>query len=181
MLHQWSSLLASGLILLSIGVLLAASLHDIIARTAPDWMAGVLAVSGLALRALDHTFLYGLLAGFVVFVLAAICWRRGWLGGGDVKLLAGGVMVVPPTDAVNFIIAVSLAGSVLALLYLAARYIVPAPHSARPRSLLARALRVERWRIHRGGPLPYACAIAAGGLIILIPYARAIAAAVSSS
>jgi prepilin peptidase CpaA len=34
--------------------------------------------------------------------------------------------------------------------------------------LLARALRVERWRIHRGGPLPYACAIAAGGLFILL-------------
>jgi prepilin peptidase CpaA len=34
--------------------------------------------------------------------------------------------------------------------------------------LLARALRVEQWRIRRGGPLPYACAIAAGGLFILL-------------
>jgi hypothetical protein len=27
---------------------------------------------------------------------------------------------------------------------------------------------VERWRIRRGGPLPYACAIAAGVLFIIL-------------
>ena len=169
MLHDWSSLLSSSLILLSIVVLLAASLHDIIARTVPNWMALALAVLGLALRSVDGTLPGGMLAGTSVFVAAAIAWRRGWMGGGDVKLLGAAALVVPPSGVVNFIIAVSLTGSVLALLYLLARRLVPTPNAAaRPRTLPARALRAECWRIRRGGPLPYACAIAAGGLFILL-------------
>ncbi len=109
-----------------------------------------------------------MVAGLVVFVLAAICWRRGWMGGGDVKLLAAAAIAVPPSLVLSFITAVALCGGVLALLYLVAGRMVAPPPASRPRSLLARALRVEQWRIRRGGPLPYACAIAAGGLFILL-------------
>jgi prepilin peptidase CpaA len=176
MLHTWSSLLSTGLIFLSIGLLLAASLHDIIARTVPNWTALSLAALGCALRALDGNLTGGLLAGLLVFVVAALCWRRHWLGGGDVKLIAAAAITVPPSTVIPFIVAVSLAGSVLALLYLIGRRLVRAPAHERPHSLIGRALRVERWRIRRGGPLPYACAIAAGGLFTLIPYACAIGA-----
>jgi prepilin peptidase CpaA len=168
MSHHWLSLVTSGLMLCSAGLLLMAALHDLAARTVPNWMAGVLAVLGLALRAVAGGLLAGLCAGVVVFVLAAICWRRGWMGGGDVKLLAASGVVVPPSLVLSFIAAVAICGGVLAVAYLIAGRLVAAPRTARPRTLLARALRVERWRIHRGGPLPYACAIAAGGLFILL-------------
>jgi prepilin peptidase CpaA len=168
MLHTWSSLLTSGLMLVSAGLLVTASAHDLAVRTVPNWTAGVLAVLGIGLRVLDGNLPAGLCAGAVVFVLAAVCWRRGWMGGGDVKLLAASAIVVPPSLVPSFIPAVALFGGVLALAYLAARYLMPPPRTTRPRSLLARVLRVERWRIHRGGPLPYACAIAAGGLFVLV-------------
>ena len=169
MQYQWTSLLSSSLILASVAVLLAASLHDIIARTVPNWMAVALALLGLGLRVAHGNVLTGILAGVIVFVAAAIAWRRGYMGGGDVKLLGAAALVVPPAGVINFVVAVSLTGAVLALFYLAARRLVPATHAAnRPRSLLARALRAECWRIRRGGPLPYACAIAAGGLFTLL-------------
>lgn len=164
----FSSPLELGLYAAGILCLLIAALHDLIARTAPDWTAiGVLA-AGVVLRLLDGNLPIGLLFGLVMFVVTGFCWRRGWMGGGDVKLLTGAAVLVPPADALSYVLAVALSGGVLALLYLAAKRFVPAPSPQRPRSLLRRALRVERWRIRRGGPLPYACAIAAGGLLILL-------------
>lgn len=154
--------------LVGIGCLLIASLHDLIARTAPDGAAVALLLAGLALRALQGTLLPGVALGLLVLLLAALCWRRGWMGGGDVKLLAAAAVFIAPRDLLTFIVAVALAGGVLALLYLAARFVVPRPPASRPRSLLRRALRAEAWRIRRGGPLPYACAIAAGGLFVLL-------------
>lgn len=162
------SLLSSGPLVAGACLLVAAALHDCVARTVPNWVAGVLAITGLMLRATFGNLLAGTLVGLVVFVLAVLCWRRGWMGGGDVKLLAATAILVPPALAFNFITAVALFGGVLAVLYLLGRRVVPAPHGPRPRGFLARVLRIERWRIHRGGPLPYACAIAAGGLFVLL-------------
>ena len=168
MSFPWLPLLTSGLLVTGAALLVMASLHDLVARTIPNWLAGALAVLGFVLRAFTGSLLGGVVAGLVVFVLAAICWRRGWMGGGDVKLLAAAAIAVPPSLVLSFITAVALCGGVLALLYLVAGRMVAPPPATRPRSLLARALRVEQWRIRRGGPLPYACAIAAGGLFILL-------------
>lgn len=161
-----ASLPAVVLILAGAALLLAAALHDIVARTVPNWIAGVLLLTGLALRVIDGTLLTGLLAAFLVLLATYVCWRRGWMGGGDVKLLAAAAMVVPPAAELGFVAAVALAGSALALIYLAARRLVARPGTRRPTGLIARAARAERWRIHRGGPLPYACAIAAGFLFV---------------
>jgi prepilin peptidase CpaA len=173
MLLVWPSLLSYGLTLASVAILLAAAMHDVVARTVPNWMAITLAVLGIASRILHDRILNGsILIGFgaaaAVFVLAAICWRRGWLGGGDVKLLGAAALVLPPGDVPGFLSAVALAGAALALIYLVARRITTAPTPQRPDNLIARALRVERWRIHRGGPLPYAFAIAAGFLFVVL-------------
>ncbi len=168
MWFTWLPLITSGLMIASVCLLLMASLHDLVARTIPNWLAGALAVIGIGLRVVTGSLPGGVIAGVAVFVLAAICWRRGWMGGGDVKLLAASAMVVPPSLVLSFVTSVALCGGVLALLYVLAGRMVPPPRAARPRTLLARALRVERWRIRRGGPLPYACAIAAGGLFILL-------------
>lgn len=151
---------------LCVGLILAAALHDIATRTIPDGLALALAAAGLVTAALDGHFFGALLAAGGVFVASAMCWRRGWMGGGDVKLLGAAALGMPPTSVFAFAAAVAIAGGLLAVLYLAARRFVPAPASLRPGGILARVVRVERWRISRGGPLPYACAIAVGVLFV---------------
>ena len=91
----------------------------------------------------------------------------GQMGGGDVKLLGATAIVIAPAAAGSFLLAVSLSGGVLAMAYLAGRVLLPRPTVRRPTRLLPRVLRVEAWRIHHRGPLPYACAIAAGTIFVL--------------
>lgn len=168
MAREWVTIVELVLIAISVALFLSAALHDVAARTVPNGLALGLAITGLASRLIDHTLIAGLIVGFVVFALAAFCWRRGWMGGGDVKLLGAAAIAVPPGDVPTFIMVMSFAGAVLAVIYLIGRGL-PAPRrTSRPTALLARAARIERWRLHRGGPLPYACAIAAGGLFVLL-------------
>jgi prepilin peptidase CpaA len=173
--YDWPSLLTTALTLISAAVLLLASLHDIIARTVPNWTAVTLALLGLAQRAVAGSIPGGLLAGLLVFALAAFCWRRGWLGGGDVKLLGAASLIVSPGHVPAFICAVALAGGILALVYVIANRIIAARtpqslvHTQFPTpGIFGRALRIERWRIRRGGPLPYACAIAVGFVVVVL-------------
>jgi prepilin peptidase CpaA len=173
MLHSWPAAIAAAMTLASAGVVLLAAWHDVVSRTVPNWMSMAIAGFGLAAAAADERLLVSAGLGLVIFVAAAICWRRGWIGGADVKLLGAVAIVLPPGFVSMFAVAMSLAGAVHAVTYLLARRIVTppppldrrTPPSSRP--LLSRALRAERWRISRGGPLPYACAIAFGFLFVL--------------
>lgn len=168
MTQDWATTANFALAGVSVLLFLIAALHDVAARTVPNGLALALAITGLLARSIDHTLLVGLAVAFITFVAAALCWRRGWMGGGDVKLLGAGALAVPPIDVLTFITVMALSGALLSLIYLVGRSL-PAPHrTVRPISLPARIARVERWRLHRGGPLPYACAIAAGGLFVLI-------------
>lgn len=172
MLHDPTSLLTSGLTFGGIGILLLAAAHDLIARSVPDWMSILLAAIGLGERLIDGRVVAGLCAALIVFAIAALCWRRGWLGGGDVKLLGAATLMLSPALAPLFLLAVTIAGGLLALIYLALHRMVPAAVPSTPlghgAGLLARALRAERWRINRGAPLPYVCAIAAGFTFVSI-------------
>lgn len=163
-----SAYLQVSLLLASIAIVLAAALHDMAARTVPNWMAAALAVFGLMVQATSGHLIAGVVAGLIVFIAAAFCWRRGWMGGGDVKLLGAVAIVVPVGHVIQFVVAVTLTGATLAVIYLIARRVVPAPAARRPAWLIARAVRAECWRINRGGPLPYALAIAAGFLIVTL-------------
>jgi prepilin peptidase CpaA len=166
-------LLPSALMLAGVGALIYAALHDIAARTVPNQVPGGLFAFGIALRLLGHSLLPGLAWAGGIFVLAAVCWWRGWLGGGDVKLLPACALMLPPALCAEFLAAVSLAGGMLALFYLVLAAI--ARRGARPErvrsvprpNLWRRAVTAERWRLLRGVPLPYATAIAAGFLFTL--------------
>src|ERR1700679_2466026 len=62
------------------GVLLVgAALHDVAARTIPNWVSLALCGLGVLLRFIDHNLLAGLSLGLVVFAVATLCWRRGWM------------------------------------------------------------------------------------------------------
>lgn len=149
------------------GLLLLAAARDIMTRTVPNWIPLTLAALCVALASIDSRLIWGLGFGLTIFVLCILCWRRGWMGGADVKLLGAAAIGVAPADAETFLVTVSLFGGVLALAYLAGRFILPHPAARQPRHLLPRVLRIEAWRIHHRGPLPYACAIAAGTLFVL--------------
>ncbi len=159
---------ATALILLAAALLLFAALHDVAFRTIPNWVSVALAADGAGLRLLDHHLSAGLACGLTVFVLAAICWWRGWVGGGDVKLLGATAILVPPPLVAGYIAAVAFAGGGLALIYLLLERFVPSLRRRHPAPLLWRILVVECRRIRRRTSLPYATAISVAALLMLV-------------
>ncbi len=153
-----------------------AALHDIGFRTVPNRVSLALLAIGVALRLLQHDLPWGLGCGALVFAVTYVCWRFGWMGGADVKLLSTAAVVVAPVMVPTLVIGTSLAGGVLALLYVAGGKLAPRPKAAfsgpamsalRQASLLRRAARCELRRLRRRGPLPYATAIAVGGWLAM--------------
>jgi prepilin peptidase CpaA len=156
------------------GLLGYAALHDLAVRTVPNWLPALLLMLGICARLLDHDLLPGLVVAAVAFTLLFGIWAAGAMGGGDVKLWAATVLLVPPgwEPQFTFFVHVVLAGGLLALVYLGLSLVVPRPRATQQGSHLRRFLRVEQWRIGRRGPLPYACAIAAGAIVALLPHAH---------
>lgn len=158
---------ATTMVLLAGVVLLFAALHDIAFRTVPDWVSAVLALGGGLSRMLDGQLAMGLACGFVVSTVAALCWWRGWLGGGDVKLLGATAILVQPALVPGYVLMVALAGGGLGLIYLVMERVVPALPLRCRMSLLRRVLAVECRRIRRRASLPYAAAITAAAVLML--------------
>lgn len=158
----------------AIGLLGYAALHDLAVRTVPNWLPLALLLIGLGARALNHDLLPGLLAAAIAFALLFVIWTVGAMGGGDVKLWAATVLLVSPgwQAQLSLLVDVILAGGLLALVYLGLSLVVPRPRAGRRGGLMRRFLRVEQWRIGRRGPLPYACAIAVGAILALVPHAH---------
>jgi len=173
--------------ILAIALLLYAALHDLAARTVPNWLPLCMLALGIVARLMDHTLETGLIIAAATFAVLFAIWVLGYMGGGDVKLWAATALLIPPQlrPELNFFLLVFVLGGLLGLIYLAmwpllrrrlvrrrraALAGVPMPMPpAPPRGLLRRALRAEAWRIGRRGPLPYACAIAAGAIMSLLP------------
>jgi prepilin peptidase CpaA len=157
-------------------VLVWAALHDLAARTVPNPLPLALLAIGFCARVMDHALLASLAVAALTFAGLFGIWLAGAIGGGDVKLWSASVMLVPAHWQIEFtcFTRILLAGGVLALLYLTLRLVVAKPGAmsgGRPpvRPLAARVLRAEAWRISRKAPLPYACAIAGGTLVTLLP------------
>lgn len=148
-------------------LLVYAAMHDAAMRTIPNWISASLVPLGIAARLLGGDLIASLTAASLLFVACVFAWSRGWLGGGDAKLAAAFALVPAHGQVVDFIVATALAGGGLALIYLVLSRIVPRPSPGPRRSLLARAAKAEAWRISRCGPLPYAVAIAVGGIYVL--------------
>ena len=147
------------------GLMVAAALHDLAFRTVPNWLPVAVFSIGVVAASLNHHLIYSLASAVGLFIVAALCWRRGLMGGGDVKLLAASAALLPPGRCGEFVLLVSLCGGLLAIIYLVLQRLIRTPSTARPWSLLGRILKAERWRVARRGPLPYASAIAAGALL----------------
>lgn len=147
-------------------LLLAAVAYDVAFRIIPDAVPLLLGGLGVFLHALDGHLVIAALLAVAVFAMGAWCWHGGFLGGGDVKLLAACTLMLRPEATVAFLLSTALAGGALAVLYLALRRLPAWVLTELPgRTRLARVWRIERHRIRHGGPLPYACAICAGAII----------------
>lgn len=149
------------------GLLCLAALHDIATRTVPNWVSIAILVAGLMLQVIDGTPLIAGSLSIAVFVVAALMCQRGWLGGADVKLIAALALTVSPRSVGVLILSVSLAGGLLAMVYLVLFTTAKRPLHGRRTGFVARVLKAERWRIHKRWPLPYAAAIALGGLFTI--------------
>src|ERR1051325_9245854 len=82
---------------LAIVVLLAIAYSDIRRRLIPNELAIAVAMLGLArllLAAEPMAVLWTFAAAAVVLLIGFVCFARGWVGAGDVKLLAAVVLLV---------------------------------------------------------------------------------------
>ena len=116
--------------------------------------------------------LYGILGSLVcalvVFLAGAVCFSRGYLGGGDVKLLAVATLWAGPAATPTLLILTGVLGGILALLLL----VPPGAYIAG----LARAKLGPADGTPTSGsatPVPYGIAIATAAiLVIFLPHFR---------
>ncbi|MBX9699056.1 MAG: prepilin peptidase [Acetobacteraceae bacterium] len=152
-------------------LLLIAAWRDLATRLIPDTLCLLIAVIGFAGRAAEGLTeaAVSLALAIGLFLLLLPAAARGALGGGDVKLASALLLGFGPAAAWDFIFFTVMLGGVLGLAYMAGPALV-GPSRALPAGapLLQRVLQVEYWRLRRRGPLPYAVAIAAGGIIVLL-------------
>ncbi len=161
------ALLQATLLFVAATALLIATAYDVAARIVPNGVPAVVAAAGTGLNALDGQLAAAVFGSGLVFAVIWQFWRRGWLGGGDVKLLTACTLLVRPASVPELILTTALAGGVLALVYLGAARLLPSTLPPRPSHRLGRIWRAEQRRIRRGLSLPYACAIAAGAVLTL--------------
>ncbi|ACI53210.1 peptidase A24A prepilin type IV [Gluconacetobacter diazotrophicus PA1 5] len=155
-----------GLVVISTIFLVYAALHDVAVRTIPDQVVVALGGLGATIAILHGHIVGSILVAICVFGLCFAIWWFGAIGGGDVKLLSAASLLFPPAAVPSWILTIAMSGGVLAGFYLMVRHRVtvgPVRHGC-----FGRIVRSERWRMRRGGPLPYAVAIAAGSCFQLI-------------
>jgi prepilin peptidase CpaA len=100
--------------------------------------------------------------GALILVAGFICFLRGWVGGGDAKLLAASALWLGFDSLPNFLLTVGLLGGVLSLMILAYRR-MPQGESFGPSWLI---------RLHsKDSGVPYGLAIA-GAALLMYPETR---------
>ena len=157
---------------LEILLLLYVAMTDVAARLIPNSICVLLAALAMVrLPFGDPQQLVASVCGTaLLFVLLLILFGRGYIGGGDVKLLTAFAIGLPIFDLIQFISVTVLAGGVLAMVHLMMRYL---PYPALPplgSSRVRRVYAIERWRNLRHAPLPFAVAIACGGIWIVLSH-----------
>lgn len=154
-------ILRHGAIALAVCALLGAAYCDIRSYQIPDGfplaIAGAFIVAALG-GSVGET-LVAIAIAAAVFAVGVALFARKWLGGGDVKLLAATALWVPPVLLAPFTVVVSFAGALLGIAMLTPLRRRMPPPPALLGDATAGAMRQ---------PMPFAVAIAAGGLFALL-------------
>jgi prepilin peptidase CpaA len=150
---------------LKVVMLLYVATIDIAIRLIRNEICLALALLGIAGQlASPVQIAQSLVVAAILLLLLLIIHQRGWIGGGDVKLLVALTIGLPLAGVIELLTITALAGGVLALVHLMMR-LLPSPKLAPAgSSLVRRVSAIERWRHLRRAPLPYGVAIACGGI-----------------
>jgi prepilin peptidase CpaA len=107
---------------------------------------------------------FGALAcALIVFLAGTLCFSRGWLGGGDVKLLAVATLWAGPGATLALLATTGVLGGALGLFLL----MPPAAHFATvARAKLGPALAAPGEGL--AAPIPYGIAIAGAAVIVIV-------------
>jgi len=155
---------------LQIILLLCVIMSDVATRLISNKICLTIAVVGFGSHLLvDPRLLPGSIAIAVsLFLLFLLLHNRGWIGGGDVKLLVALTIGLPIIELGSFFMLAGLIGGILAVVHLMMRRL---PYPAIPpagSSIVRRVYAIERWRNLRQAPLPYGVAIACSGIWIIL-------------
>src|ERR1700746_2169880 len=133
--------------ILEILLLLYVATIDVATRLIRNEVCLALALLGIAGQlASPMQVAQSLIAAAILLLLLLIVYQRGWIGGGDVKLLVALAIGLPLIGVIQLLTVTALAGAVLALAHLMMR-LLPHPRPAPAGSpLLLRVYAVERWR-----------------------------------
>jgi prepilin peptidase CpaA len=138
-----------------------AAIYDAATLTIPNWIS--LALVGLfpvvaICSGLDFTAVgVHLSIGFAALIVGMILFALNLIGGGDAKFFAAVALFVGLSDLASYVVIVVFAGSILALLLLAARRL----------NLLGVSMDWLLTRTRGGAVIPYGIAIAVGALLVL--------------
>jgi prepilin peptidase CpaA len=142
------------LAILLLVLLLAAAIQDGWRLRISDWISGGIAVGAFIALLLDGP-VAGLWQNLALFAatlaIGTFMFGRGWMGGGDIKLMAASALWFDLSNGWKLLVAVAIAGGAETLLIMILRRL-PWPDKVRRKALLLR----------RGGPIPYGIAIALG-------------------
>src|SRR3954471_21906361 len=146
-------------------LLLYVAMIDIATRLIRNEICLMLALLGIVRQfASPMQVTESLIAATILLLLLLVIYQRGWMGGGDVKLLVALAVGLPMMGVIQLLTMTALAGGILAVVHLMMR-ILPYPRLAPAgSSFVRRVYAIERWRHLRHAPLPYGVAIACGGI-----------------
>jgi len=137
-------------------LLVLAALEDLWRLQIEDWLSAGVALGALLAVAVDGPAIelwQNLLLFAIVLGLGTLLFVRGWMGGGDVKLLAACSLWFDLANGGKMLVAVALAGGLESLIIMLLRLI---PWSDAHRRRVS-------W-LRKDEALPYGVAIAAGML-----------------
>jgi len=135
-------------------LLIVAAIQDAWRLRISDWISGLIAIGAFVALAIDGPvsgLWQNLLLFAAVLAVGTFMFGRGWMGGGDIKLLAASALWFDLSDGWKLLVAIAITGGIEALLVIILRRM---PWSGR--------LRGGVLLLRRGGPIPYGFAIALG-------------------
>ncbi len=134
-------------------VLLIASYHDIRHRSIPNSLplaVTAAAVLKWAVIGQIEPALWALAAAAIVLVASALCFSQGWIGGGDVKLMAAAVLLLGAPATLQFLLLMAVIGGVMGVFLLVTRRHA-APRPTIPYGVAIAAAAIAMMALDRSG------------------------------
>lgn len=179
MMFQLCLALLAGLLMIGVAI-------DVASRRLPNWLtSAVAALYGIyvVVSPVPVDWIGAFLVAGAVFAIGFALFALNWLGGGDVKLMAGLALWAGVEQLALFLVVTSLAGGLLSIVFLVRRWLLASPYlplllwpvyailtpgGTDPESTVDEPVSTMRGaRTGTTESLPYGVAIAAGGLVVI--------------